>query len=516
MSSLVTVTLPHEGEQEDVETGFNFDEWIIENELESIKQILIQHKANTLSRLRVDATEFQSVVTDPQMLAKAHMLPQLMKSVYNISKLKLVTIVVADEEQQVIDSIKHNLKSLNQTQQDIEKLRVDHPTSIKRINASKLEGVKQAELKVNQIFDQLCDVLNARRKAILKQIDEIKSNVNRIGDDDDEKEVDMISLCTESIDNCTQFLKQQHKAYNTLTSTNENRADRKVKILDVGQKVSDEFQKTQTLLKENMENITRQITANNAVIVDIDFVVKSNLHNRLIACIQKFGMVKNKIYNSDQERTNDEVVESDDDEVVIRRLKQQLEAKINAFRELEAEKVTHQERIQELETNVTNLTSDQQRNMAQLEAKTQAVRELQAEKITQQGTIQELQTNVTNISTDQQRNLARLKESLSFSANNEQRFRWLRNGDDEKKENDMEFVKIVADNPIHIVFVDGKRQVSSNDVLSLAPPVNSIDGICKYNKQIINGVQTLMKEVYGEQFVYRFDFDTNGICYALG
>eukprot|EP01083_Nonionella_stella_P275049 934072_1 len=474
MSSLVTVTLPHEGEQEDVETGFNFDEWIIENELESIKQILIQHKANTLSRLRVDATEFQSVVTDPQMLAKAHMLPQLMKSVYNISKLKLVTIVVADEEQQVIDSIKHNLKSLNQTQQDIEKLRVDHPTSIKRINASKLEGVKQAELKVNQIFDQLCDVLNARRKAILKQIDEIKSNVNRIGDDDDEKEVDMISLCTESIDNCTQFLKQQHKAYNTLTSTNENRADRKVKILDVGQKVSDEFQKTQTLLKENMENITRQITANNAVIVDIDFVVKSNLHNRLIACIQKFGMVKNKIYNSDQERTNDEVVESDDDEVVIRRLKQQLEAKTHAVRELEAEKITQQERIHEL------------------------------------------QTNVTNISTDQQRNLARLKESLSFSANNEQRFRWLRNGDDEKKENDMEFVKIVADNPIHIVFVDGKRQVSSNDVLSLAPPVNSIDGICKYNKQIINGVQTLMKEVYGEQFVYRFDFDTNGICYALG
>eukprot|EP01083_Nonionella_stella_P317265 1154192_1 len=115
MSSLVTVTLPQEGEQEEAE--FNFDEWIIENELESIKQILIQHKANTLSRLSFDATEFQSVMTDPQMLAKAHMLPKLFKAVYNI--LKLVTIVVADEEQQVIDSIKQNLKSMIQTQQDI-------------------------------------------------------------------------------------------------------------------------------------------------------------------------------------------------------------------------------------------------------------------------------------------------------------------------------------------------------------------------------------------------------------
>eukprot|EP01083_Nonionella_stella_P133040 404504_1 len=146
MSSLVSVTLPHQGEPE-AESGFNFDEWIIENELESIKQILIQHNANTLSRLSFDATEFQSVMTDPQMFAKAHMIPKLMKSVHNISKLKLVTIVVADEEQQVIDSIKQNLKSLIQTQQDIEKLCVDHPTSIKRINASKLDGVKQAELK---------------------------------------------------------------------------------------------------------------------------------------------------------------------------------------------------------------------------------------------------------------------------------------------------------------------------------------------------------------------------------
>eukprot|EP01083_Nonionella_stella_P233202 821922_1 len=111
----------------------------------------------------------------------------------------------------------------------------------------------------------------------------------------------------------------------------------------------------------------------------------------------------------------------------------QLEAKTQAVRELQAEKITQQETIQELQTNITNISTNQQRNMAQLEAKTQAVRELQAEKITQQETIQELQTNITNISTNQQRNMAQLKASLSFSANNEQRFRWLRNDDDEKK-----------------------------------------------------------------------------------
>eukprot|EP01083_Nonionella_stella_P219495 786220_1 len=168
MSSLVTVTLPNEGEQEaeeprEVEYGFSFDEWIIENELESIKQILIKHKATTLSTLKFGSMEFQTVVTDTVLLAtKAHMLPKLINAVHNITK-----IVVADEEQQVIDCIKQNLKALNETQQEIETLRVDHPNSTARINASKLEQLAQTERKVNEIFDSLCDILNDRRQAIL-------------------------------------------------------------------------------------------------------------------------------------------------------------------------------------------------------------------------------------------------------------------------------------------------------------------------------------------------------------
>eukprot|EP01083_Nonionella_stella_P148837 471837_1 len=133
MSSLITVTLPQEGEQQqDEQSGFNFDEWVVQNDLESIKQILIQHKATTLSSLSVGAVEFQSVVTDAQLLAKPHMLPKLFKAVYMFKA--IIKILVADEEQQVIDSIQQNLKSLDETQQEIEKLRVDHPTSIARIN----------------------------------------------------------------------------------------------------------------------------------------------------------------------------------------------------------------------------------------------------------------------------------------------------------------------------------------------------------------------------------------------
>eukprot|EP01083_Nonionella_stella_P153285 492307_1 len=149
-------------------------------------------------------------------------------------------------------------------------------------------------------------------------------------------------------------------------------------------------------------------------------------------------MVKNKTYNSDQERRNDGAIDSEDDAVVIQQLTRELEAKRHAIGELEAEKSTQQERIQQLETNITNISADQQRNLAkleddevviqrltrELEAKRHAIGELEAEKRTHQERIQQLETEITNISADQQRNLAQLKESLSFSADNEQQFRW--------------------------------------------------------------------------------------------
>eukprot|EP01083_Nonionella_stella_P228365 809374_1 len=192
----------------------------------------------------------------------------------------------------------------------MEKLRVDHPSSIARINASKLEQLAPSERKVNEIFDSLCDVLNDQRQVILTEIDEIKSNIKE--NDDDEKEFDMISLCTHTIRNCTHFLKQKQKEYDTFTATNDNRNERKQKILKTGQTVTNEWKKTQNILKQNMNAINTQITANNALIIDIDFVVKDNVRNRFIKYVQELGVVKNKTYKSDQERMNDEDIESEE------------------------------------------------------------------------------------------------------------------------------------------------------------------------------------------------------------
>eukprot|EP01083_Nonionella_stella_P175043 608487_1 len=173
-----------------------------------------------------------------------------------------------------------------------------------------------------------------------------------------------------------------------------------------------------------------QITANNALVIDIDFVVRNNVRNRFIKYLQQLGMIKNKTYNSDQERMNHEDIDSEeDDEVIIQGLRQQIEAKSHAIGELEAEKVAQQERIQELQNNA----QDAQRLRQELEVKMRTIKELQEDKVAQQEQIQELRSHVANLSADQDRTLARLKESLSLASNvNGLRFAWLRCGDDEK------------------------------------------------------------------------------------
>eukprot|EP01083_Nonionella_stella_P194248 716517_1 len=139
-----------------------------------------------------------------------------------------------------------------------------------------------------------------------------------------------------------------------------------------------------------MDVINAHITGNNSLIIDIDFVVKDNARNRFIKYAQQLGVVRNKTYNSDEERVNNEDIDSEEDEAVIGALRQQVEAKTHAIRALEAEKVTQQEQIQALHTDIANLSSDQERTLAQL------------------------------------------KKSLSLLSNDDsQRFAWLRSEDDE-------------------------------------------------------------------------------------
>eukprot|EP01083_Nonionella_stella_P212777 768032_1 len=304
----------------EVKYGFNFDEWIVDNGLDSVKQILIQHKATTLATLKFNAVEFQSVLTDTQLLTKVHMLPTLTNAVHNISK---IVVHVTDEEQQVIDCIKQNLKAMNETQQEIDTLRVEYPNSFARINASKLDQIKTAKEKVNEMFNEmfmeLCEIWKGRREAILSQIESIEDNVHQ--NVSDSKDVDMISICSENISNCSQLLKEAERTYNTLTSTNEKRSERKAQILKVGQMITYQCTKTQNILKDNIDAINREIAANNALIIHFDFVVKGNIRNKLNEYVQKLGVIENKTYPSDQERVNES-----DDELIIPQLRQHTEA----------------------------------------------------------------------------------------------------------------------------------------------------------------------------------------------
>ena len=63
------------------EDDFNFDEWITKNELESVKELLIEHGATCPQTLSLNSTEFQSFMSDPKLLTKSYMIPKIMGAV---------------------------------------------------------------------------------------------------------------------------------------------------------------------------------------------------------------------------------------------------------------------------------------------------------------------------------------------------------------------------------------------------------------------------------------------------
>ena len=73
----------NEGE---VAGGFNFNEWISHNGLDSVKNIFIRHNATTPQSLTISCDEFKAVMQDPLLFQQSHMIPKILDAIQNINQ----------------------------------------------------------------------------------------------------------------------------------------------------------------------------------------------------------------------------------------------------------------------------------------------------------------------------------------------------------------------------------------------------------------------------------------------
>ena len=81
MSSGVDIT---SNEGEDSNDNFNFDNWISNNNLDSVKNILRNNGAITPSTLTMTSNEITATMRDPQLLQQPHMIPLIFQAMSKI------------------------------------------------------------------------------------------------------------------------------------------------------------------------------------------------------------------------------------------------------------------------------------------------------------------------------------------------------------------------------------------------------------------------------------------------
>ena len=70
-----------------IDLEFNFDQWIISNDITDLKEKLKQHGLINTQTIATTSAEFNSFISDPSVLStKGHLLPKLFTAINKLSK----------------------------------------------------------------------------------------------------------------------------------------------------------------------------------------------------------------------------------------------------------------------------------------------------------------------------------------------------------------------------------------------------------------------------------------------
>eukprot|EP01083_Nonionella_stella_P104034 297728_1 len=306
MNSQIATAITDDGEGD----TFNFDNWIIKHDLISIKDLFVKHNATTLAILiNLSSPQLQALMIDHQLLSKPQMLIKIMNGVQTLlvttendtSKPSILKVIISEKEQLVINTIEASLESLYEMEVVLNSLSEEYPKSLNRINSDKLEKIEIAIQKTNKIFDGISDAINNKRENVLSKLNTMKSQINNDSyDKDDDKESDIISNTQNRINETRELLQEQAKLCDELTSSNEKRNERKMKMLNICKSITEKYGKTQKILNENIASLNKSIKCNEDAVVDIDFVTNQKKYNKIMEYIDDVGIIINKMFQKSE------------------------------------------------------------------------------------------------------------------------------------------------------------------------------------------------------------------------
>eukprot|EP01084_Bolivina_argentea_P138273 243460_1 len=304
---------------------FDFNQFVKQNKLDEIKDLLIKHKMVTTVALSTTSNEFRNLMCDPQTMTKSHLeiviflLNKINKLQLKIQQIKPI-VVISEKENNVIKGMKESLKILQSLETEINDIKQKYPKSVSTIRSAKNQAIENVKKKVVESISVIEQRLQAKKVEIIDQLDALKSDVDSSTSDIINDSVNILqtekTFVNQKLGFCTNLI-QKSKCEESLDTTRQNT------IIKIGNESTQRFENASNILKENINNANMSINKNNSEIPTINFVLNQSKYDNIFDGINNIGYIvqKKSFYSNDSttneqwaqksitEWTNDDVIE---------------------------------------------------------------------------------------------------------------------------------------------------------------------------------------------------------------
>lgn len=267
--------------------GFNFNQWLINNDFLNLKDLFIKHGATTATTLQISYPEIQRLMADPDFLSQPQMVPKVVMAIHQLAVVeRIVTVVLSEKEQEAMDRIKREREAANQMEEEVTRLKSEYPKSQERFRNMKNKRIATVTAQINEAFDALYAALAGRKEELLGQL--YQTETLR---EDDENYDDDLSFCIDDINDLKAFLNQKEKEYNNLLSSEKDNAKRENKIFQIRYDVDIEVLAIQKDVGESIKNVREQTRKNNETEMNMNFVMMDGTYDHILAEVAGLGEI---------------------------------------------------------------------------------------------------------------------------------------------------------------------------------------------------------------------------------
>eukprot|EP01084_Bolivina_argentea_P176821 305922_1 len=261
------------------ENDFDFDEWISIHNLDEVKQLFIKHGATTKQSLTLISDQFKALMVDKELFTKSHMIPSIMDAMNKTQK--VIKVIISENEQLVINNIKQNLQTLQKLEQEIDNLKDAHSKIQLQTKNEQIKQIEDIQKKITKLFQNIFDAFNIKKETLLKKAEILKNNITQ--NEEDEKFNSFYK--SQQINETRNYLEEQLKNCNNLTSNNNNIKQRKNKIINIGKYTDQKFNEISKSLNNIIYNTNKSMNQNKSTTGNIALKINDKSYQAIMSNI---------------------------------------------------------------------------------------------------------------------------------------------------------------------------------------------------------------------------------------